>query len=217
MENEKMEVLEEKKDDNLFFKIIKNKWFKSGLIFVLVFVSTFVGFNVTIDSTFVEGSSMYPTLKNGDYAITYKLGFKIGSIKRFDIITFAYNDDTYVKRVIGLPGETLVYDNGVLYIDGEVVEEKFISDSYKIETAKKKKDGKFSVTIGEDEYFVMGDNRKVSCGIDKDDYCSYDSRSFGTIRYEDIKSRGITIIGKCGSVKDGKCYDRSFSWPKKVK
>jgi len=217
MEKEKVEVLEEKKEDNLFFKIIKNKWFKSGIIFILVFAVTFFGFNATIDSTFVEGNSMYPTLENGDYAITYKLGFKIGSIKRFDIITFAHNDDIYVKRVIGLPGETLVYDNGVLYIDGEVVEETFISNSYKIETAKKKKDGKFTVNIPEGEYFVMGDNRKVSCGADQNSYCSYDSRSFGTILYEDIKSRGITIIGKCDSVENGKCEGRSFSWPKKVK
>ena len=189
------EIKEEVKTENKVVKFLRSKLFKNLLIFVIVFSSTFIGFNLTIESTFVDGSSMYPTLKHKDFALTYKLGFKIGSIKRFDIITFSYNDDTYVKRVIALPNETITYTDGVLYINDKVVEEKFISDSYKIETAKKK-GGSFTKTLGKGEYFVMGDNRKVSCGRKGDDYCSYDSRSFGTIMYEDIKSRGITVIGR---------------------
>lgn len=219
MENNENEMVIEPKEErvykNGFDKFLHSKWFKHLLIFVIVFSTTFIGFNVTIESTFVDGNSMYPTLKNGDYGITYELGFKIGSINRFDIITFKYNEDTYVKRVIGLPGETLVYEEGVLYINGKVVEEKFISDSYKMATAEKK-GGRFEYELGKKEYYVMGDNRKVNCGRG-DSYCSHDSRSFGAIEYDDIKSRGFTLIGKCGSVEDGKCYDRSFSWPKKVK
>ena len=151
-------------------------------------------------------------LKHKDYALTYKLGFKIGSIKRFDIITFSFNEDVFVKRVIGLPNETLTYTDGVLYIDGKVVEENFISDSYKKATAEKK-GGSFTFTLGKGEYFVMGDNRKVDCN---NNYCSYDSRSFGAIEYDDIKSRGITLIGKCKSIENGKCNGKSLKWPKNI-
>ncbi len=217
MENNEKEVVEpkvEKEYRNGFEKFLHSKLFKQLLVFVIVFSATFIGFNVTIESTFVDGNSMYPTLKNGDYGITYKLGYKIGSIKRFDIITFAYNDDTYVKRVIGLPGEKLEYNNGVLYIDGKIVKENFISESYKLATAEKK-GGSFEYELGKGEYYVMGDNRKVNCGRG-DSYCSHDSRSFGAIEYDDIKSRGFTLIGKCGSIDGGKCSNRSFSWPKKV-
>jgi signal peptidase I len=213
--NQPEEVKVERVYKNGFDKFLHSKLFKQLLIFVIVFTSTFVAFNATIESTFVDGNSMYPTLKNGDYGITYKLGFKIGSIKRFDIITFAYKEDTYIKRVIGLPGEIVEYTEGVLYIDGKVVEEDFLSEEYKMATAEKK-GGSFTYELGKDEYYVMGDNRKVNCG-NGNTYCSYDSRSFGAIEYSDIKSRGLTLIGKCGSVEDGKCYDRSFFWPKKVK
>ena len=111
----------------------------------------------------------------------------------------------YTAKVIKLGQE---------YIDGKVVEENFISDAYKMETAKKK-GGSFTVKLGEKEYFVMGDNRKVNCS--NDNYCSFDSRSFGSIRYEDIRSRGLTIIGKCKSIEGDKCVGKSFSWPKAVK
>ena len=214
MENNTNEVINTSEEKSIFYKIVHNKWFKNLLIFVLVFSTTFTAFRITIESTFVNGNSMYPTLKHKQFALTYKLGFKIGSIKRFDIITFDFNDDVLVKRVIGLPNETLTYTEGVLYIDGKVVEENFISDAYKMETAKKK-GGSFTVKLGEKEYFVMGDNRKVNCS--NDNYCSFDSRSFGSIRYEDIRSRGLTIIGKCKSIEGDKCVGKSFSWPKAVK
>ena len=90
-----------------------------------------------------------------------------------------------IKRVIGLPNETITYSNGVLKVNGYVVEEGFIDDINKNQTTRNDKD--ISITLKEDEYFVLGDNRKIS----------YDSRNIGPIKKENIKARLFVIYGKC--------------------
>lgn len=117
---------------------------------------TFVG-----QRTGVSGSSMEPTLSDGDNLIVDKISYRFHEPQRFDIIVFPflYEKGTYyIKRIIGLPGETVYIDeNGVIYIDGEALEE-----NYGRETILSAGRAAQPVQLGEDEYFVMGDNRNNS-------------------------------------------------------
>src|SRR5690606_11425058 len=128
----------------------------------------------------VDGHSMMPTLHNGDRMIVNKLG----KPERFDIIVFhAPEQKDYIKRVIGLPGDTVEYKNDVLYIDVVAYEEPYL-DKYKAQV----KDGPLTQdfkledlpsghkTVPEGELFVMGDNRRSS----------KDSRHIGTIPMDKV-------------------------------
>ena len=161
------------------------------LLFVLCltwFVITFVG-----QRTDVDGSSMEPTLTNGDNLIVDKITYRFNDPERFDIIVFPfqYGEDVfYIKRIIGLPGEKVRIDEqGVIYITkvGET-EETFLEESYGMETIHANNRGRAAqgVVLGEDEYFVMGDNRNNSS----------DSRLevVGNIKREDIVGRAWVRI-----------------------
>ena len=137
----------------------------------------------------VNGDSMNPTLKDGDIMLLYKLRLKTVGINRFDIVVISTDDGKLIKRVIGLPGDTVRYEideekqKGILYINDEVVEENFSDDAHLVQTCKFVSDLCLDgITVPEDEYFVMGDNRGNS----------KDSRMLGTIEKEDIQ--GITSI-----------------------
>lgn len=122
------------------------------------FIITFIG-----QRTEVSGGSMEATLDDGDNLIVDKLTYRFRDPERFDIIVFPfqYQEETYyIKRIIGLPGETVQIDeSGTIYINGEVLKE-----SYGKEVIKPENIGLAAepVTLGEDEYFVMGDNRNSS-------------------------------------------------------
>ena len=111
--------------------------------------------------TVVDGQSMEPTLYNNDNLIVDKISYRFKDPERFDIIVFPYQykDDTYyIKRIIGLPGETVQIDTeGNIYIDGEILEE-----SYGKEIIKDPVLAAQPITLGDDEYFVLGDNRNHS-------------------------------------------------------
>ena len=103
---------------------------------------------------------MENTLSDGDNLIVDKLTYRFSDPKRFDIIVFPYKyeENTYfIKRIIGLPGETVQIVDGIIYIDGEVLQE-----SYGREVMKNSGLAADPVTLGEDEYFVLGDNRNDS-------------------------------------------------------
>ena len=121
-------------------------------------VITFVG-----QRTEVEGASMENTLHNGDNLIVDKLSYRFHDPERFDIIVFPFQfqDNTYyIKRIIGLPGETvqIMYD-GSIYINGEKLEENYGMEVIKPETIGRAAE---PIELGDDEYFVMGDNRNNS-------------------------------------------------------
>ena len=107
------------------------------------------------------GSSMEPMLEDGDNLIVDKISYRFEEPRRFDIIVFPfrYEEKTYyIKRIIGLPGETVYIDeSGAVYINGEVLKE-----SYGKETIIDPGRAFEPVILGEDEYFVMGDNRNNS-------------------------------------------------------
>ena len=121
-------------------------------------VITFVG-----QRTEVEGASMENTLHNGDNLIVDKLSYRFHDPERFDIIVFPFQfqDNTYyIKRIIGLPGETVqIMDDGSIYINGEKLEENYGMEVIKPETIGRAAE---PIELGDDEYFVMGDNRNDS-------------------------------------------------------
>lgn len=128
------------------------------IAFVLVLtwvIITFVG-----QRTRVDGRSMMNTLHDGDNLIVEKLSYRFSDPKRFDIIVFppTGKKEYYIKRIIGLPGETVQIDeNGNIYINGELLEE-----NYGAETIQNPGRAVKPITLGDDEYFVMGDNRNNS-------------------------------------------------------
>lgn len=121
-------------------------------------VITFVG-----QRTEVEGASMENTLHNGDNLIVDKLSYRFHDPERFDIIVFPFQfqDNTYyIKRIIGLPGETVqIMDDGSIYINGEKLEENYGMEVIKPETIGRAAE---PIELRDDEYFVMGDNRNNS-------------------------------------------------------
>lgn len=143
-----------------------------AVLAVTYLVITFVG-----QRTQVIGSSMEPTLSDNDNLIVDKISYRFKAPQRYDIIVFPfqYSENTYyIKRIIGLPGETVYIDeNGMIYIDGEL-----LSESYGREVMLSAGRASEPITLGEDEYFVLGDNRNNSS----------DSRdpSVGNIHRDDI-------------------------------
>ena len=117
-----------------------------------------------MERVIVDGPSMESTLQNGDNILVEKVSRYFGAMDRFDIIVF-YPDETakekngryYIKRIIGLPGETVRIDGNTIYINEVPLEESF--GFTLMGNPGIAKDG---VTLGEDEYFVLGDNRAVS-------------------------------------------------------
>ena len=146
-----------------------------GLTYLLI---TYVG-----QRTVVDGASMEPTLADGDNLIVDKISYRFKDPERFDIIVFPfqYQDGVYyIKRIIGLPGETVWIDtDGAIYIDsGEGM--TLLEESYGKQIISPEHIGRAAtpVVLGEDEYFVMGDNRNNSS----------DSRTdmVGNIKRDDI-------------------------------
>lgn len=124
-----------------------------GLVYLVI---TYVG-----QRTEVNGESMENTLSNEDNLIVDKLTYRFSDPKRYDIIVFPfrYADNTfYIKRIIGMPGETIQIDReGNIYINGEILEE-----SYGREVIQNPGLAANTIQLEEDEYFVMGDNRNNS-------------------------------------------------------
>lgn len=125
------------------------------IIGVTYFIITFIG-----QRTKVEGSSMESTLSNGDNLIVDKLSYRFRDPERYDIIVFPYRHAErtyYIKRIIGLPGEEVQIIDGEVYIDGTL-----LGEQYGLEVMKRAGIAETPIQLGEDEYFVLGDNRNHS-------------------------------------------------------
>lgn len=129
------------------------------LLFVLFF--TFILVKYVCQRTEVIGDSMNNTLMDGDNLMVDKISYRFKEPERFDIIVFPYQyakRTYYIKRIIGLPGETVRIDeNGTIYINEEVLDENYGKDKKTFPGIAEE-----GITLGEDEYFVMGDNRNNS-------------------------------------------------------
>lgn len=127
----------------------------------------------------VDGPSMQPTLYTNERLAVEKVSRYAGLPQRGDIVIVHYSDGTdnnYVKRVIGLPGETIEIKDSTVYINGQALEEDYISSYPYADMA--------SITVAEDTVFVMGDNRANST----------DSRAVGPIRQEQIVGHAVAVI-----------------------
>lgn len=124
----------------------------------------------------VSGASMDPTFASGQFLIVDRLTYRFEPPKRGDIIIFEYPNNPevyYIKRVIGLPGETLRLENGIVLINEKPLDEKYIAPVHI------SMDTMAPITLGETEYFVMGDNRAQSS----------DSRFWGPLESKFIVGR----------------------------
>ncbi len=129
--------------------------------FFAAFVTNFVAHQTT-----VEGESMEPTLSNGDSVIIQKLSYYFRDPQRYDVVVFPVSygkmeeeeDTYYIKRVIGLPGETVQIIDGRVYINQEPLED----DKYALSDILDPGEASQPLVLADDEYFVMGDNRNMS-------------------------------------------------------
>lgn len=131
------------------------------VIYILIIMAlTYVIITFVGQRTKVDGHSMEPTLSHGDNLIVDKLTYRFKDPSRYDVIVFPYQhaeNTYYIKRIIGLPGETVQVKDGAVYINGELLDEDFGA-----EPMEKSGIAAEPITLGEDEYFVLGDNRNHS-------------------------------------------------------
>lgn len=131
------------------------------LVYILIVVcATYLIVNYVGQRTRVSGDSMQATLQDGDNLIVDKISYRFRDPKRFEIIVFPYRyaeDTYYIKRIIGLPGETVQIIDGYVYINGEQLDEH-----YGLEVMERAGNAAVPIVLGEDEYFVLGDNRNES-------------------------------------------------------
>lgn len=129
------------------------------VIAVALVVALVINFFIIVNSTVPTGS-MENTIMSGSRMIGFRVAYWFSEPKRGDIIIFRYPDDPsqlFVKRVIGLPGETVEIIDGVTYINGEVLEEDYINEDYRYVPKEFEDYGPY--TVPEESYFMMGDNR----------------------------------------------------------
>jgi signal peptidase I len=156
--------------------------FKEILFIVILVVGVIIPIRVFIAQPFVvEGESMFPTFKDGDYLIVDQFSYRVTEPDRGDVIVFRYPDDPklfYIKRVIGLPGETVSVQKGNVVITGRNGEVITLEEPYVVA-----EDATYTLdaTLGSEQYFVMGDNRPRSS----------DSRVWGPLPKENIMGRAF--------------------------
>lgn len=141
-------------------KVIKEIIIWILLIVITISASYFITTNVFV-KTSVSGTSMEPTLKEGQVVIVNKLEYYIKSPKRNDVIVYKQSNKEHsyfeIKRVIGLPGETVKIKNGIVYINDEAIKENVKTEA--ISNSGLAEEG---VKLDDNEYFVLGDNRNDS-------------------------------------------------------
>ncbi len=128
----------------------------------------------------VEGTSMLPMLEDQDRLFINKLAFRVGEIHRGDVVVFLYPRDqakSYIKRVIGLPGDQVRIDHGHVVVNGRTLAEPYVPARFTDERSEPEK------TIPAGEYFVMGDHRSISS----------DSRDFGPVERKLIYGKAAFV------------------------
>lgn len=152
-------------------KIVKEIISYIIIIIIVVLVKEFI-----ITPIKVNGTSMENTLRNGDLMILDKFSYRFTDIKRFDIVVLKMDDEYLIKRVIGLPGDKVVYKDNQLYINDKVIKESF--------NHKETSDYIMDEKIPDNYYFVVGDNRPVSI----------DSRIIGLVHENDILGKTSLVL-----------------------
>lgn len=156
--------------------------FKEVLIFSLIAFGIVLPFRFYIAEPYlVDGRSMYPTFNTSEYLIVDKFSYRIKNPERNSVVVFKYPnnpDKNFIKRIIGLPGETVIIkDNQVTIINNENPEGFVLDEPYVVY----KSPSYSEINLGGEEYFVMGDNRAES----------FDSRSWGPLSAELILGKPV--------------------------
>lgn len=143
----------EKKKSNVIREIL--------IYCILLFVCVWIIPKYVIQHTIVDGPSMESTLFDHEHILVEKISYHFDQLDRFDIIAFypygKDKDDYYIKRIIGMPYETVQIKGSDIYINGEILNERYGKDPISYAGIASE-----PITLGEDEYFVLGDNRTVS-------------------------------------------------------
>ena len=147
-------------------KIIKDLLPYLIILIIVIFIRTFI-----VTPIKVNGSSMYNTLDGNEIMLLWKLG----NLERFDIVVAKTEDDTLIKRLYAFPGESIECRQGKIYINNQEIDDQY---------AFGETDDFAKITLQEEEYFLMGDNRLVSL----------DSRRIGPIKIEQIEGKTNFIL-----------------------
>jgi signal peptidase I len=133
----------------------------------------------------IKGDSMQPNFPNGEYLLTDKVSYRFNQPSRGDVIVFeapGENGDEFIKRVIGLPGETVSIHNNHVYINNQLLTEDYIADALTTQGGPFLADNQ-EITVPSDNVFVLGDNRPASS----------DSRRWGYVPFKSITGRAWII------------------------
>ena len=159
---------------------------------VLFVISVTVLFDLAIPRSLVDGHSMEPTFHGDDRLVVSRLHYLLGEPARGDIVVFnslvpseAARGIMLIKRVVGLPGETVELRDQQVRINGELLDEPYIKEACRISRCSDE-----SWTLGEDQYFVMGDNRNNS----------RDSRRFNAVPIQKIVGQVIFRYFPLGAI-----------------
>ena len=157
----------------------KRGWFHQFREFLIILLILVLLFQLVVGFFFVKGESMMPTLENGELAFYVRV---TRTYEREDIVSVRLpSGEKYVKRLVGLPGDTIDFQDGKLVINGEAKEE-----SYAVGSSEAMGNTlTYPLTLGENEYFVLGDNRENSM----------DSRVFGPVLKSELKGQVLFHVG----------------------
>ncbi len=164
--NKEEEIIQKKANRDIFFDYLPY----IIIILIVIIIRTYIATPIR-----VNGTSMEDTLYNGETMILNKLAIATSGVKRWDIVVIELEETHLIKRVIGLPGETIRYENDKLYINDQEVIDKY---------SRTRTEDFAEVKIGKDQYYVMGDNRSIS----------QDSRMIGPVSKSEIKGKTNIIL-----------------------
>jgi signal peptidase I len=158
-------------------KIKWGRFFLDIIETLILAVVLFFGINAVSARVRVDGFSMRPTLDDGEFVLVSKLNYKLSNVQRGDIIVFHYPMDPeqeLIKRVIGLPGDRIEVNEGIVYVNGQALEEPYIAapPAYSSQW-----------NVPQDRLFVLGDNRNDSS----------DSHSWGFLPFENVVGKAVLI------------------------
>ena len=149
---ELVEFYQEQEQNRLHLVV---SWFVDIVVMIVLACYVVYSFGSRVE---MSGSSMKPVLESGDVVLMNRLAYDLGKPKRFDIAVFSREDTSLsIKRIIGLPGETIQIRDSRVYVNGERLEAE---DGLSIVTIAGA--AEYPIELGEDEYFLLGDNRESS-------------------------------------------------------